>query len=183
MDSSQLFAIVSDRIKFQFNGHYIQSMFDGTVDQKGSFSAATYAIKQAFSDIGNDLKYCVSASGGIRGVKDGEWLYDLIWYLNDKDDKNFNRLVLVLESELSPGGGVEWAGEVDNDFMKLPQARADIRVWLACIPNTETVQRHVENCKAFIRQYYHSQHEDKYIFIMHDWSTGLVTVESHTHIV
>ncbi len=59
----------------------------------------------------------------------------------------FSQLAMVLESELKPGGSVVNAGKVDGDFEKLVQARAEVRVWLALVPNPVMAATHIINCK------------------------------------
>lgn len=57
----------------------------------------------------------------------GAWLYDLIWYKEEKNDtiwpKRITDVVLALESEWSP-----YLGEIRYDFQKLIQAKAQLKM-------------------------------------------------------
>jgi hypothetical protein len=83
---------------------------------------------------------------GCAHADQGSWIYDMAW-LTGGDDGMLVQLDMALESELRPGGRVTDAARIDDDFQKLVQARANVRVLLTLIANTEMVARHIENCK------------------------------------
>jgi hypothetical protein len=139
---------------------------------------ATREIKKFFAGLGKTLEHTVTSRDHIAvGADSGEWLYDMVWYKNNEG--YFSRQILVLESEIKPGNSVANATTVDVDFHKLVQARADIRVWLAPIPNTEMIFEHLHNCKKQILSFEQSQAGDFYLFILFDWSKDKSTVEAY----
>ena len=65
--------------------------------------SATKYIKQVFGDLGKSLGFTVAAAGYAR-ADDGEWLYDMSWFVSDPKSGLFLRQPFALESELKPGG-------------------------------------------------------------------------------
>ena len=45
--------------------------------------STTMSVKERFGDLGRRLGYKVAAAG-YRHADEGEWLYDMVWYLLDK---------------------------------------------------------------------------------------------------
>ena len=140
-----------------------------------SWTATTKLIKKVFGDLGKQLGYHVAASG-YPLADDREWLYDMCWY-TVLGNGVFSQLAMVLESELKPGGSVANASEIDGDFQKLVQARAEVRVWVALVPNPEMTARHIENCKNQARAFAGAMPGDIYVFIIYDWTTNVTIVE------
>lgn len=145
---------------------------------RSSQPATTAHIKRAFGTLGIDLGYKVAAHG-FPDSHFGEWLYDIAWFVLG-DAEIMIRQPVVIESEWAPGGSVKSASEVDGDFQKLVQARADVRVWLALLPNTEIMKIHVENCKRQARMFAGSTSDDLYVFILYNWTTRLTSIEKFT---
>lgn len=179
MDTPKMKRFVADATKKHFSGFGFRDLLRGTPTQKGTFSGATREIKRYFADLGHELN-CLVASCGVVGTDGGEWLYDLVWYTNSHSG-NYRNQVLVLESELRPGGAVLNSEFIDDDFLKLIQARADIRVWIAAIPTEALRTAHLQNCKQQIADFQQSQAGDFYIFILFDWTSGTVLVEEYIH--
>ena len=102
-------------------------------------------------------------------------MYDMVWYT--MRDGFLVGQAMVLESELKPGGSVLTSAEVDGDFQKLVQARAEIRVWLALFPNELLASQHLANCKRQACSFENGMPEDTYIFIIYNWTTGTTLVE------
>lgn len=140
-----------------------------------SWTATTKAIKEVFGNLGKQLGYHVAASG-YPLADDGEWLYDMCWYTVLRNGV-FSKLAMVLESELNPGGSVINASEIDGDFHKLVQARADVRVWFALLPNPAMTTKHIENCKIQARAFGGAMPGDVYVFIAYDWTDSATIVE------
>ena len=105
----------------------------------------TKTLKKCFAELGQRLEFNVSGTG--CGAE-GEFLYDLVWWIRDKDGY-MKRQVLVLKFEL---GRLD--PEIDTDFQKLVQARADVRVWISHAGNPELAARHIANCKRQIRDFH-----------------------------
>lgn len=139
----------------------------------------TAHVKAAFGDLGKkELKFRVAASG-YPGADDGEWLYDMLWYSVDEDGC-LARIAMALESEFKPGGSVLNAASVDGDFEKLVQARAEIRVWFALLPNPDQARTHLENCKRLASRFAGASPGDQYVFIIYDWTNKSTAVETFT---
>jgi hypothetical protein len=132
-----------------------------------SWGVATSLIKHAFGELGKSLGYEVFASN-YQNANGGEWLYDLVW--SRSENVFLKSIDLVMETELKPGGSVANAANVDDDFLKLVQARAFIRVWRVLIPNPELAALHIANCKQQIEVFDGSLVGDIYIFIVGVWS-------------
>ena len=130
---------------------------------------ATKSVKRIFGNLGNSLDFKVAAAGFPK-ADEGEWRYDMVWYVLDNDGFQV-RLPMVLECEWNPDF------TIDTDFQKLVQARADVRVWISALGNSERVRQHIENCKKQIQQFLGSCTGDKYIFVICDWTTAETIIE------
>jgi hypothetical protein len=89
---------------------------------RSSSALATKSVKRIFGNLGNSLDFKVAAAGFPK-ADEGEWRYDMVWYVLDNDGFQV-RLPMVLECEWNPDF------TIDTDFQKLVQARADVRVWI-----------------------------------------------------
>lgn len=139
-----------------------------------SWTLATRNVKQTFGSLGKQLGYQVAASG-YSGADEGEWLYDMVWFTCSGG--LLRQQAMVLESEFKPGRSVLQAAAVDGDFMKLVQARAEVRVWFTLIPNPKLTAQHIENCKSQASAFEGAMQGDTYIIIAFDWTTFNTTVE------
>jgi hypothetical protein len=129
----------------------------------------TAAIKQTFHDLGIKLGYRTAWSGSGT---DAEWKYDLVWYEEDKDGYTI-RLPLILESELQLTKDT-----VDQDYVKLVAGRADVRVWLSCAANASDAHERIRKCETQARRFAGSLPGDTYVFIIFEWATRDVIVET-----
>lgn len=82
----------------------------------------TVAVLYEFRDLGikNGWKVCPGGRGDMD--RQGEWLYDMVWYRSDNEDR-LRHVELVLESE--------WAkprGKIKEDFEKLLVARCPWKI-------------------------------------------------------
>ena len=86
----------------------------------------TKKIKESLVELGNKRGLSCYASG-VENVSSGEWLYDLCW-ISYRDDTNVGYIELAMESEWIPS-----LKEIRDDFVKLVQARAGLRlmIWQA----------------------------------------------------
>jgi hypothetical protein len=162
LDRSQLADRIEQTARLSFEGRHVTKLL------QGSFGSVTRGVKKVFGDLGKSLGYQVAAAG-YSGADEGEWLYDMVWFASDAGV--IVQLAMILESELKPGGRVQASAEVDGDFQKLVQARADVRVWLALCPNRELTQQHIASCKRQARLFAGTAPGDTYIFIVYDWTT------------
>jgi hypothetical protein len=136
---------------------------------RDGFGATTKVVNEIFGELGKSLGYEVAYPG------DGGWLYDMAW--STVSDGMFVGQPLVLESEWKPGGSVPKSVEVDGDFQKLVQARADVRVWITACPNQEITEKHISNCKRQVHVFGGTAPGDTYIFIVYDWTTKETRIE------
>ena len=87
------------------------------------------------------------------------------------------RQIMVLESEWKHGVLVSQNAEVDGDFQKLVQARAEVRVWISSSHNPALAQQHLANCKKQVQLFSGSLPGDTYLFIINDWTTPTTRIE------
>jgi hypothetical protein len=114
-----------------------------------------------FATLGKRLGFTVSA----RGYGDGAWLYDMAWSKEIKRNgggRYTTRLPLVLESEKKTDK------VLDGDFVKLVQARADVRVWIAQVNPLQSVEKHIAECKEEIRHFAETKPDDVYVLMIYD---------------
>lgn len=80
--------------------------------------------------------------------KSSEWLYDLTWCKEDKEEPwAFKGVALTLESE--------WMSDFWNlnyDFLKLVQAKAEVKVFVCNATSDENQQSLIQNIKNFSPQ-------------------------------
>ncbi len=120
----------------------------------------TREIKEQLCQLGRSLGYKVGASG--CGADWGEWLYDMTWFEMWED--RIARLPLILESE--------WIFEgIEDDFYKLLQARADLRVLVFEGHNTAIVSK-FDKLKSRLREFTDTSPRDRYLFAAFDWDGG-----------
>lgn len=124
-----------------------------------------------FGVLGAQLGYDVAAHG--KGLKYGEWLYDMSWSEMQpvREGSFFGRQVLVLETESAPDP------HLDGDFQKLVQARAEVRVWIAKVKPQQSVEKHVATCKEQIKRFEGTMPTDIYIFLIYDSSEKAAVFE------
>jgi hypothetical protein len=122
----------------------------------------TLAIKREFRDVGRRHGYFIAAGGfyGTAPDLDGEWLYDLTWYVGH--DGFFESLPLVVEVENLPDP------KIDGDFGKLVQARAEVRLWICKLPRRQSLEEHLTIYKRQVNCFAGTQSGDIYIFVIYD---------------
>jgi hypothetical protein len=118
----------------------------------------------------------VAASG--CDAHDPEWLYDMVWCSLTSDDKLLMHQALALESEWK-FGTIAQVAEVDPDFQKLVQSRADLRVWLCAMPNQALGLKKIENCKTQVEKFTQSCLDDEYLFVTLVWENYSYQIESY----
>lgn len=85
----------------------------------------TAKIKRIIMEIGVKHRFDICPSELNK-----EWLYDLVWYCNDRNDpKYLKNIFLVCESELDTTK--KQLDEIRYDFQKLLQSNAPLKVMLA----------------------------------------------------
>lgn len=88
----------------------------------------TNRLKERIGDLGIDLGYQV-AVGGFRDKFEREWLYDIVWYVED-EEKRPQRIPLIVESERDR----HYSG-IKYDFEKLLVGNAERRLICQSKPN------------------------------------------------
>lgn len=130
---------------------------------KGAFGRATTMVKQAFGELGQRLEFQIAASGYIDSSQE-ECLYDMVWYILENGMMVRQPMVLEIEWKNIP------ADVCDDEFQKLVQARANVRVWIATSPNSVLAEQHIANCKKQIELFSGTMHGDRYVFVIYDWT-------------
>lgn len=135
----------------------------------------TREVKDELQRLGTTLGFKVAASG--CQADEGEWLYDMIWYELSNDKIWYRWQAMVLECEWKMGVPVAQNADVDGDFQKLVQARADVRVWISTAANSDLANKHIENCKKQIVEFSATVPNDKYLFAVLIWSDSSYRIE------
>lgn len=68
----------------------------------------------------------------------------------------------MLESEGKPDK------VLDGDFIKLVQARADVRVWIAKVNPLQSVEQHIAECREEIRRFAETKPDNVYVLMIYD---------------
>jgi hypothetical protein len=168
VDRDQLSTQIEQAAREAFEGSRLSTLL------KRGFTPATEGVKQVFGDLGHQLGYKVAAKDYLP-KDEGEWLYDMVWFVYEYGF--LARQLMVLESEFKQGVPILQHADVDGDFMKLVQARADVRVWLSSSPNAILDEKHIANCKKQIEIFAGTQPGDTYVFVMHNWAHEQTKIE------
>ena len=120
----------------------------------------THDCLKAIAGLGMDIGY--GACPDPANMK-GEWLYDLIWYTEEKSDwpNRMTDVVLVLESEWS-----QKLSDIRYDFQKLVQAKSRLKM---LISNSLSVEE-FDMLKSDIECFQQKDGFEIYIFAM--WVGG-----------
>jgi len=160
--------------------HYVQSAIDlweaevikdlRSVPQRAQVhqwndSTWTREVKRVVGDIGVKHEFYVCASGW-PGVFDNEWVFDVVWYKNDKDN-HLVSIPLALESEWLRGSNdLKW------DFEKLLVSKALLRVFVHQARTKSAVNEAQRGLIALISKFDGSVKGDRYLFAGLDWGTN-----------
>lgn len=133
----------------------------------------TQVVMDIFGKLGRDLGYRVSChQSNYPTADDGEWMYDMTWWQPGKNN-HLVSMPMVLETELNRTS--KQHDNLDDDFQKLIQARADIRVWISTSPDNP--RKHIDNCKEQIQSFSGTMSGDQYIFAVYNFKTGTPLIE------
>jgi len=100
----------------------------------------THKIKETVGKIGECLCYKIASN-----IHDSEWLYDIVWYKDEKDengDKVLLDVPLIMESEISDRN----INGLRYDFEKLLLAKPTTKVFL-CMAEPNYSENAVKNVK------------------------------------
>lgn len=111
-----------------------QSLREGTKELKpGPYETPwTFAVKSSLIKLGKMKGYRVCASG-FPDVAEGEWLYDVVWFLENEQEL-LAQIPLVCESE--------WGNSLNHvkiDFEKLLLANSELKI-MVCQTGKESVE-------------------------------------------
>lgn len=160
---------LANSIKQELSSYFNTTPLIGSLkDQRRK--STTRAVKEFLCEMGHSRGFKVAASE-CKGFDNPEWLYDMVWYELAEDKRIMTRQSLVMECELVPDP------QVDDDFQKLVQARADVRLWIACLPNEEIAGKHLDCCKRQATLFSGAVSGDIYIFVTDNWTTPKTSIE------
>ena len=114
----------------------------------------TTRLKADLSKLGTANGYLVYASD-VTETDGGEWLYDVCWLRYEEDD--IVEIALAVESE--------WLGgrNILEDFQKLCQSRAGLRLMVFQVPRPGEYARVLSVLLQQIQRFSFSQPDDQYI--------------------
>lgn len=124
----------------------------------------TREVKRVVGGLGTRHGFAVCASGWPKQF-DNEWLFDLVWYKNDRD----NHLVsvsLVLECEWSLSFDA-----VKYDFEKLLVAKALLRVFVHEARTRAGIDEAQRRLITLVSKFEGSGKGDRYLFAGYDFKT------------
>ena len=125
----------------------------------------TNFILQSLCEFGHSLDYQVFSSQSRCPNADGpEWLYDQHWRVVSESNP-FVRISLVMEIEWGYGAATI-KEKIMEDFLKLVQARADIRVMVF---QCNDVLAMTDGLISVLEQFEGTQTGDQYFFAGWDW--------------
>jgi hypothetical protein len=145
-----------------------------TIEIKERLCRLAHSLKS--NDLGlNEMKLTVCATVEKGDEFDyGEWLYDMTWCIED-GNKRLLRVFLALESELSPDS------ELDPDFQKLLQARAEHRIFIFQDKTIDDITQKIKIMKDQIEQFNFSQSGDRYLFAGLGYNPRKFSFEIYVH--
>lgn len=121
----------------------------------------TLQIKTAIARLAGKANNLAYASGA-DAVQGGEWLYDLIWLDYSPVERKLSRTILVLECEWE-----RKQSAIEDDFLKLLVARADLRVMVFQVAKAKAWQKLVDRLVGLVQVYQQSRQGDR--FLLSGW--------------
>ena len=117
----------------------------------------THECLKTLATLGLDIGYGVCP---WPETMKGEWLYDLIWYMEEKSDwpNRMTDVALVLESEWA-----ENMGDIRYDFQKLVQAKSRLKMLISRNLSVEEFKELKRDIECFQRK----DESEIYIFAMY----------------
>ncbi len=133
-------------------------------------------VKDRLCELGKGLGFEVLGSG--CAALSGERLYDMVWAVYEPPFERpappaqtivvhfLTRQAMVMELEWKIGAPAREDSDVDEDFAKLVQARADVRVWMTRVRTLASAREHIEDCKKQIQVFPGTLPCDQYLFVI-----------------
>lgn len=121
----------------------------------------TSDIKKVLRRLGESQRRCSGNSEGSLFADSG-WLYDFTWAEMDRPKERGQLLLihLAVESELS-----SLDPEMDGDFHKLIQVRAEHRLWIFACLSREDVEKYMKRCVEHIGAFQRTVDGDRYLMV------------------
>lgn len=127
----------------------------------------TDGIHKRLAEIGHSYGFLVFASQSRCAAADGpEWLYDHHWRVSGNKN-SLIRIPLVMEIEWGFGAQTIFE-KITEDFVKLVQARADLRTMVF---QCDSVVSITDKLVAMIETFEGSQQGDRWLFAGWGWDT------------
>lgn len=127
----------------------------------------TNGIQSKIAEIGHSYNFRVFASENRCPMADGpEWLYDQHWRI-ESEDKDLLRIPLVMEIEWGFGASTIFE-KIKEDFLKLVQARTDLRVMVFQCNDVDSM---IDKLISMIKLFDETEHGDRWIFAGYGWDT------------
>jgi hypothetical protein len=166
--------LLADQIERTANEVFGGNKLGRLIKESGSRwrNGATRSIKRTIGDLGQKLGYRVAASN-FPGHFDPGWVYDLIWFV---PDDGWFEVVMAMESELNTCGTAGF----DDDFLKLLDSTADVRVWLTCVANPQSVEQHVTSYLKEAERFKKMIPGTVFIFIVFEWQSRTTITKRYT---
>lgn len=123
----------------------------------------TYHLKKRIAELGNKKNYKV-AVGGFGDEFAAEWLYDLVWFVEDDFDNCLTKIPLIVESEWDKNySGIKF------DFEKLLIGNAERRLMI-CQSKKENMDNLFSKFKNAIDKF-QENNKDRFLFAVLDCNT------------
>jgi len=104
-------------------------------------------------------------------------------FFEAKDDEESDLPALRLEFETSFLTSAPDLDQMDRNFARLVMlwnSGLGVRIWVAALPTTALLTRHLTNCKTQIDKCSRRNEDVLFLFVLFDQSTGQTTVDSHS---
>ena len=134
----------------------------------------TREVKRVVGDIGMKHGFYVCASGSSK-LFDNEWVFDLVWYKNDKDNHLIS-VPLALESEWLLG-----FDELKWDFEKLLVARALLRVFVHQARTKTAIDAAQRRLITLVSKFNGSARGDRYLLAGYNWKANEFSFRPFTY--
>lgn len=126
----------------------------------------TYRIKKLLCELGIKKGFETCTGGFKNDVINGEWLYDIVWFIDDQDDY-LCEVSLVAESEWG-----RTLKHIKDDFEKLLVSNSTHRLFI-CQAKPDQLDEFKKYFKEAVRRYPHLHKGDRFLVaILDDYNTG-----------
>jgi len=124
----------------------------------------TSAIKKMIGDLGLSQEFnCQVAIGGFPDKYEREWLFDIVWYIEDKE-RRLKNLKLIVECEWNKNYHA-----IKYDFEKILVGRAERRLFI-CQSKKENIEELFQKLQSSINEYENNS-GDRYLIAILDCNT------------